>query len=146
MKSSWHSPIPVLSILCYLPTKFNSRIVSRQADVSKLNLLKWTLLCNHFARTTQKIKPLYSWEGVFTAPLHSNGRYFIAAGMCLPTRCLTMDVFSHFSIPDFGRHVTVLSICYNVGLGSRDRGFEFHIRHVCLVYVCVYSVFVLSCV
>jgi hypothetical protein len=29
-------------------------------------------------------------------------------------------------------------------LGSWDRGFESHIRHGCLV--CVYSVFVLSCV
>jgi hypothetical protein len=31
-------------------------------------------------------------------------------------------------------------------LGSRDRGLESHTRHRCLLYVCVYSVFVLSCV
>jgi hypothetical protein len=30
--------------------------------------------------------------------------------------------------------------------GSRDRGFESHTRHGCVVCVCVYSVFVLSCV
>jgi hypothetical protein len=35
---------------------------------------------------------------VFTAPLHNNGSYpivacvFVAAGMCLPSRCLTMGV------------------------------------------------------
>jgi hypothetical protein len=31
-------------------------------------------------------------------------------------------------------------------LGSRVRGFKSHTRHGCLVCVCVYSVFVLSCV
>jgi hypothetical protein len=31
-------------------------------------------------------------------------------------------------------------------LGRWDRGFESHSNRVCLVYVCVYSVFVLSCV
>jgi hypothetical protein len=31
-------------------------------------------------------------------------------------------------------------------LGSRDRGFKSHTRHGCLVCVCVYSEFVLSCV
>jgi hypothetical protein len=51
---------------------------------------------NHFARTTQKTQPLYCWECVFTAPLHSNGSYwivlyvFVAAGMCLRSRCLAM--------------------------------------------------------
>jgi hypothetical protein len=30
-------------------------------------------------------------------------------------------------------------------IGTWDRGFEFHTRHGCLVCVCVYSVFVLSC-
>jgi hypothetical protein len=31
-------------------------------------------------------------------------------------------------------------------LGSRDRGFESHTRHGCLVCECVSSVFMLSCV
>jgi hypothetical protein len=76
-------------------------------------LLHWTLLYKHFARTTQKTQPLYCWEGVFTASLHSKGSYaivacvFVAAGMCLPSRCVTMNVYSVFTIPAFGLHVTI---------------------------------------
>jgi hypothetical protein len=46
---------------------------------------------------------IYCWEGVFTAPLRSNGSYsiaacvFIAARMCLPSRCIAINVCSHFS-------------------------------------------------
>jgi hypothetical protein len=49
--------------------------------------------------------------------MHSNGSYsivarlFVAAGMCLPSRCLGMSVYSDFTIPAFRRHVT---ICFNV--------------------------------
>jgi hypothetical protein len=56
-------------------------------------------------------EPLYCSEGVFTAPLHSNGSYsivacvFVAAGMCY----VAMNVYSDFAIPAFGRHVTVLN-------------------------------------
>jgi hypothetical protein len=41
---------------------------------------------------------------VFTTPLHSNGNdsivasVFIAVGMCLPSRCLEMNIFSDFTI------------------------------------------------
>jgi hypothetical protein len=34
--------------------------------------------------------------------------YSFAAGMCLLRRCLAMDVSSDFTIPAFGRHVTIL--------------------------------------
>jgi hypothetical protein len=45
---------------------------------------------------------------VFIAPLHSNGSYsIIAAGMCLPSHCLAMNVYSDFTIPAFGRRVTI---------------------------------------
>jgi hypothetical protein len=49
---------------------------------------------------------------MFTAPLHSNGSYyivawvFVAAGMCLPSRCLAMNVYSDLNVPAFGRLVT----------------------------------------
>jgi hypothetical protein len=71
------------------------------------------VLYNHFARTTQKTQPIYCWGGVFTAPLHSNGSYsifacvFVAKGMCLPSRCLAMKVYSDFTIPAFERNVTI---------------------------------------
>jgi hypothetical protein len=48
---------------------------------------------------------------MLTALLHNNGSHsivaciFIVAGMCLPSHCLTMNVYSHFTIPAFGRHV-----------------------------------------
>jgi hypothetical protein len=60
-----------------------------------------------------KIQPFCCREGVFTAPLHSNGSYsfvacvFVAAGMCLPSRCLAMNVYPDFAVPAFGRHITV---------------------------------------
>jgi hypothetical protein len=111
-------PNSFLAIMLQLPTQFNSsapKLTPWQADVSKFDSipLNWTLLYNDFARTTQKIHPLYCWEAVFAAPLHSNGSYsivacaFVAAGMCLPSRCLAMNVCSDFTIPAFGRHVTI---------------------------------------
>jgi hypothetical protein len=47
------------------------------------------------------------------SPLHINDSssiiacVFVAAGMCLPSRCLVMDVCSGSTIPAFRRHVTV---------------------------------------
>jgi hypothetical protein len=53
------------------------------------------------------------WRSVFTAQLHSKGSYsivaciFVATEMCLPSCCLAMNVYSVFTIPAFGRHVTL---------------------------------------
>jgi hypothetical protein len=72
------------------------------------------LLYNHLERTTQKTQPLYCWEGVFRASLPSNGSYsivacvFVAAGICLSSRYLVIDVYSEFAIPPFERHVAIL--------------------------------------
>jgi hypothetical protein len=64
------------------------------------------------------------------APLHNNGSYstvacvFIAAGMCLPSRCLALNVYSVFAVPAFDRHVTIL---YAMTVCSRSRtGILFH--------------------
>jgi hypothetical protein len=81
-----------------------------------------TLLYNHFARTMQKTQTLYCWEGVFIAPLHSDisnsivARIFVAAGICLPSRCLAMN----FAIPAFGRHVTILTIYNHLLISFED--------------------------
>jgi hypothetical protein len=32
---------------------------------------------------------------------------FVVAGICLPSRCVTMNVYSDFGIPAFGRHVRI---------------------------------------
>jgi hypothetical protein len=64
----------------------------------------------------QKTQPLCCWEGVFKAPLVSNGIYsivacvIVAAGICLPSRCLAMNVCSDLTIPAFGRHVTIRKV------------------------------------
>jgi hypothetical protein len=117
MKFSFHSLIPILSLFCQLPTKFSSELVSRLAGVSKLDsirlrLLKSILLHKHFARTTQKTQPLYCLEAVFTAPLHSKRKLFDCR---LRIRCRenvfaeSLDVYSDFAVPAFGRHVTIFT-------------------------------------
>jgi hypothetical protein len=67
-------------------------------------------------------------EGVFKAPLLSNGSYsivacvFVAAGMCLPTRYLAMNVYSDFAIPVFGRRVIDVAVLYEfVALATTTR-------------------------
>jgi hypothetical protein len=102
MKSSFHILIPFLTLLS---DQFNSsapNLICRQAGVSKLDFLNWNLLYNHFARTKQKTQTLYCWKGLFTTELHSSGSYsivacvFVAAGICLPSRCLAINVYFDF--------------------------------------------------
>jgi hypothetical protein len=117
---SFHRLIPFLPLMSncqpnsipLLQSSYPGRLASRystpfNADPASFGIL----LCNHFVRTTQKIQPLYCWEGMFTALLHSNGSnstvacVFVAAGMCLPSRCLAVNAYSDFA---FGRHVTII--------------------------------------
>jgi hypothetical protein len=64
----------------------------------------------------QKTQPLNRWEGMFITSLYSNKSYlivayvFVAAGMCLPSRCLAMKIYSDFAIPAFWRHVAVCCV------------------------------------
>jgi hypothetical protein len=123
MKSCLHRIIPFFAIILKLPipkTRLNSipllpssypgRLVSRDStQFFSAELFFITSL--HGPRRKQ---PLYCWEGVLTAPLHSNGSnsiiacVFVAAGMCLPSRCLAMNVYSDCTIPTFGLHVIIL--------------------------------------
>jgi hypothetical protein len=106
-------PIPKagFNAISLLPSSYPGRLASR-----KSTLLKWILLYNNFVRTKQKTQPLYWFTGIFTAPLHSNGRYmiiaclFVVAGICLPSHCLKMNAYSGFNILAFGRHVTILNV------------------------------------
>jgi hypothetical protein len=119
---SFHRPIHFLPLFCYcqlnsiplFPRSYPDKLASRswtRLYIATVNVR--TLLYNHFARTIQKTQPSYCWEGAFTAPLHNNGSYsivacvFVVAVMCLPSRCLAMNVYSDFAIPAFGRHVTI---------------------------------------
>jgi hypothetical protein len=51
---------------------------------------------------------------VFAEPLHSNGSYsivacvFVAAGKCLPSICLAIDVSSDYTIPAFWHHFNTI--------------------------------------
>jgi hypothetical protein len=89
-----------------LPISYPGRLASR--NPTRLRLLKMNSFYEHFARTTQKTQPLYCWESIFIAPLQ-NGSYsaatsvFVAAVICLPSRCLAKDVHSVFNIPAFER-------------------------------------------
>jgi hypothetical protein len=120
MQSSFHRPIPFLTSAT-ANSEDSTQFLCSQAHIlvgwrleTRLTLLNWILLYNNFEGTTQKSQPLYYWEGVFTAPLHSNGSYsnvacvFVAAEICLPSRCPTMNVYSDFTILAFGLHVTIL--------------------------------------
>jgi hypothetical protein len=122
--SSFHSLITFLILVCNRQFRRLDSIEFLCSQVhflagwsldTRLTFLNRNLLHNHFARTTQKTQTFYCWEGVFTAPLNSNGSYlivaciFVAEGMCLPSRCLAMNIYSDFTIPAFGSHVTVCS-------------------------------------
>jgi hypothetical protein len=71
---------------------------------------------NSSAWTTQETQTLFCWEGVYTEPFHSNGSYsivacvFVAAGMCLPSRCLAINIYSDFTMPAFEGHVTISNL------------------------------------
>jgi hypothetical protein len=120
-------PNPFLDIILQLPiskTRLNSIPLLLSSYPGRLAFRNSTLffttpvslgnfLHNNSAQSTQKTQPHYCWEGVFLAPLHSNGSYsivscvLVAAGMCLPSRCLAINVYSDFVIPTFGHHVTI---------------------------------------
>jgi hypothetical protein len=55
----------------------------------------------------QKTQTLCCWEGVYSAVSYSIAVcVYVAAGMCLPSRCLAVNVYSDFATPPLGRHVT----------------------------------------
>jgi hypothetical protein len=99
-----------LNSIPLLPISYPGRLASRNSTNSN-DLL--CLLYNPSARTTQKTQPLCFWEGVFTAPFHSNRSYsivtcvFVAAGMFVPSSCLAMDVSSDITALAYGRHITI---------------------------------------
>jgi hypothetical protein len=69
-------------------------------------------------------------------PLHRNGSLsivacvFVAAGMCLPSRCLAMNVYSDFAIPAFGRHVTIFYDSMSAELNAVDMSLNYQSENV----------------
>jgi hypothetical protein len=115
-----HHLIPFLPLFCNCQFR---RLDSVQFLCSQAHILAGSRLetrifsAELFFITTlhgpRRKRSLCCCEGVFTPPLHSNGRYSIVAcasfdaGICLPSRYLAKNVYSDFAIPAFGRHVTV---------------------------------------
>jgi hypothetical protein len=91
---------------------------SAHFNSSDSKLADWCLETGLDSTQLQKTQPLCCWEGVFTVLLHSNGRYsivaciFIAAGMCLLSPCLVMNVCSLFAVLAFRCRVTILMILF----------------------------------
>jgi hypothetical protein len=138
-----HSTLSLLSLLVnpspqwlFLCSVFTRRFLATNvsngdssASVARwLTLHNWTLNCT-VAPSVFKLTPrhgqrrnhsLSCYEGVFTTSLHSNGSYssvaciFVAAGMCFLCRCLAMNIYSDFTIPAFGRHVTIYMETTNI--------------------------------
>jgi hypothetical protein len=93
IKSSWHSVIPFVPFLLNhlrLPSPELGPVLLAASDPRYVA-----------SRRTQRITPLLNNSSVVV-------RVFVPAGMCLPSSCLAIDVFSHFTIPAFGAHVTLL--------------------------------------
>jgi hypothetical protein len=118
MNSSFYRLSPILllptpkirlSSVPLLPSSCSGRLASRNST----RLFSTEIFFITTLHGPRRKQPLYCWEGVFTAPLHSNGSYsivayiFVAAGMCQPSHCLAMNVYSDFTIPALMRHVTI---------------------------------------
>jgi hypothetical protein len=128
MKYSFHSLISLLplSCKCQFRRRGSIQFLCSQTHIpagwrleNRLNSSYLKFLYNDFTRAKQKTQPFYCWDGVCTAPLHSNGSYsivaclLVAAGMCLPGRCLAMNVYSDFTISAFGHHITIYFLVNN---------------------------------
>jgi hypothetical protein len=111
MKSSFHSLIP------FLPSLLDHLRVPSQVTPSVL--LQPALDPRYIASGRIQQKTPYP-----TSPLHRNGSsssvacVFISAGTCLPSRCLTMNVYSDSDylprILAFNRHVTLLMLLFSL--------------------------------
>jgi hypothetical protein len=106
MKSSLRSPILFLPLFCQLPTP-------------ETHSIQFTCSQAHVPAGWRLETRLDSAELFFITTLRGPRRkhslsivacVFIAAGICLRSRCLAMNVYSDFTIPAFGRHVTVFPI------------------------------------
>jgi hypothetical protein len=93
VESSLSRRIPFLAFLL-------SHLLLPSPELYTLLILSaWDPLYLTLRRTYRKHRFLYRCEGVFTAPLYSNGSYsivacvFIAAGMCLPSPCISVGMY-----------------------------------------------------
>jgi hypothetical protein len=140
MNSSFHNLISFLPLFCncqlnsvpLLPSSYLDRLPSRNSTQFFFN---WTVLYNHFTRTTQKTQPLCCWEGVCIAPL---------LDCCLRIRC-RWNVFTE-SLPS-NEHLFWLDCfccrasCHSIiGLYNCTAQYTFS-TYLC--YVCVLALSVL---
>jgi hypothetical protein len=124
MKSSFHSLIPFFAIILQLPIP--------KTRLSSIPLLPSSCPCRLASEISTRPD---STKLFFITTFHGPRRkhilslvgkvcwqrccyivacVFVAAGKCLPSRCLAMTVYTYFTIPDFGRHVTL----WNISVGK----------------------------
>jgi hypothetical protein len=114
MKSSFHSLTSILLLFCNCQfrrldtiqflSSYPSKLASRNS-IRHSTSCCWTLLYDYFARTTQKTAYIVMEACFLILYLAMNVlflRAFASAGMCFPSRCLTMGI-----------HVTMW-ICYHL--------------------------------
>jgi hypothetical protein len=114
MKSFFSQPNSFLAIILQLRIQCNSsapKLISWQAGVPKLvsTRLDCYFSTEVFFITTlhgpRRKRNHYCWEGVFTASIIAC--VFVAAGMCLASCYVAVNLYSDFAISAFGRHVTL---------------------------------------
>jgi hypothetical protein len=125
-KSSIHSLIPLLTLFCncqlssipLLSGSYPCRLASRNST----HFFSTELFFITTLHGPRRKHSHFIFKGVVITPLHSNGSYsivacvFVAAGICLPSRSLAMDVYSNFALQVFGRYVTVYLLVVSYGL------------------------------
>jgi hypothetical protein len=135
MKSSFHSLTPFLLLFCSCQFRRLDSIkflISRQAGVPNLHsLLPTSVLCclTLFITTLHGPRRKHNLSTVDKAYLQRRCiatevtalllEYLLPHGMCLGGRWLEMNVYSDFTIPAFGRHVTILLNMHAIGNCSR---------------------------
>jgi hypothetical protein len=74
--------------------------------------------------TTFSWKFFYCYRSVLISPLSRNGNssivvcVFISAGICLPSRCLAMNVYTSSALPAFRCHVTIFFLYLTHAISS----------------------------
>jgi hypothetical protein len=112
---SFSQPNSFLAIILQLLTQFNSsapNLISWQAGVSKLGSPQLNSSL-HGPRGKHSLfivgKACLQRRCIATEVTRFLLAYLLLRGICLPSRCLRVNVYSDFTIPALGRHVAIPS-------------------------------------
>jgi hypothetical protein len=113
----YHNLVPLLPLFLQLPTQFNSKLISGQAGISNLTLCFFiTTLHGLHGKHCLLLSRIVL--GVFTAPLHSNGRgEEYIENILLLTRVCLWQLFTE-SLPSNG--YTRRTIIYRENINKQE--------------------------